>query len=214
MHRVNGNVFSEFIFKPQRFTEAVIRSCNEPSILWQRQTELGGYPSGIFLHLKNYQPFPSEFKGLLLDPITRGLERKRATGITWRADPFHLSQHSSRDEVEAQRQPRGRERRGKAEMGRWHSLDSQYVSGESEVRPDGTGLPVFGNHSIRRRDAWQKVAGNSAGVSSWCWTLPGAVPSIPLNKRASPHNCAASLLNVAVDFKRHAIPSCPKPPEF
>lgn len=73
---------------------------------------------------------------------------------------------------------------------------------------------LFGNHSIRRRDAWQKVAGNSAGVSSWCWTLPGAVPSIPLNKRASPHNCAASLLNAAVDFKRSAIPSCPKPPEF
>ncbi|KAK5848484.1 hypothetical protein PBY51_006094 [Eleginops maclovinus] len=58
------------------------------------------------------------------------------------------------------------ESRGKGETGRWHSLDSQYVSGESEVRPDGTGLPVFGNHSIRRRDAWQKVAGNSAGVSS------------------------------------------------
>ena len=171
-------------------------------------------PRGIFLHLKNYRPVPSEFKGLLLDPITRGLKRKRATGITWRANPFHLSQHSSRDEVEAQRRPRGRERRGKGEVGRWHSLDSQYVSGESEVRPDGTGLPVFGNHSIRRRDAWQKVAGNSAGVSSWCWTLPGAVPSIPLNKRASPHNCAASLLNAAVDFKRRAIPSCPKPPEF
>lgn len=115
----------------------------------------GDFPS-------NYRPFPSEFKGLLLDPITRGLKRKRATGITWRADPFHLSQHSSRDEVEA----RGGERRGKGETGRWHSLDSQYVSGESEVRPDGTGLPVFGNHSIRRRDTRQKVAGNDAGVSS------------------------------------------------
>lgn len=106
--------------------------------------------------------FPPEFKGLLLDPITRGLKRKRATGITGSADPFHLSQHSSRDEVEA----RGGERRGKGETGRWHSLDSQYVSGESEVRPDGTGLPVFGNHSIRRRDARQKVVGNVAGVSS------------------------------------------------
>lgn len=39
-------------------------------------------------------------------------------------------------------------------------------------------------------------------------------PSMPLNKRASPHYCAASLLNAVVDFKRHAIPSCPKPPEF
>lgn len=61
---------------------------------------------GIFLHLENYRPFPSELKGLLLDPITRGLKGKRATGITWRADPFHLSQHSSSDEVEAHREGR------------------------------------------------------------------------------------------------------------
>lgn len=74
---------------------------NKPSTLCQRQTTFGRELSGDFLHLKNYQLFPSEFKGLLLDPITRGLKRKRATGITWRADPFHLSQHSSRDEVEA-----------------------------------------------------------------------------------------------------------------
>lgn len=52
------------------------------------------------------------------------------------------------------------------ETGRWHSLDSQYVSRESEVRPDGTDLSVFGNRSIRRRHAWQKVTGNIGGVSS------------------------------------------------
>lgn len=38
--------------------------------------------------------------------------------------------------------------------------------GEAHVKPDGSGLPVFGNRSIRRRDARQKVAGNGAGVSS------------------------------------------------
>lgn len=45
-------------------------------------------------------------------------------------------------------------------------LDSQRASGEAHVKPDGSGLPVFGNRSIRRRDARQKVAGNGAGVSS------------------------------------------------
>lgn len=105
----------------EHFPRAPVRRLTEGHIMnrvpYDRESLTGGVrPSDAFpSSYKNHRPFLSEFKGPLLDPITRGLEQKRATGIAWRAEPFHLNQHSSSDE---EGQPRGRERERERAEGR------------------------------------------------------------------------------------------------
>lgn len=85
-------------------------------------------------------------------------------------------------------EPEGRERQGGGIV--WIP---NMCPGNPNARPDGAGPPVFGNHSIRLRDVKAEGSGKRAAGSALdvFWTLPPELfLSIPLNKRASPHNCA------------------------